>query len=160
MTDIKTFQSTLAWECTCSAFTTPNISSYQQTVPYFECTQYVANCQVANTANAAAQQACLAIDCAPNDPSTLLAVYSSSAAAGSATTSSAKSTSTSTSVATVSATTTTGTAVVASSASTTATAAATSSTTTSGTGAALSWAKTYGLGLFGAGAFALFGFAL
>lgn len=72
----------LTYNCVCSTMSTPNITQYTQTLPYFTCQQYIANC-VASTNSAAVQKQCMSIQCGSMD-STRAATGGAAASSGSA----------------------------------------------------------------------------
>lgn len=128
-------QNDLTYVCTCTDGSHPNISSYQQTLPFFVCTQWKANCIENNEMDLTAQQACLSVTCGSKNAS---AVPGASGGSGSST----------------SAGTTTPTA--------SATGGSQSSSTSSSKGlaAATNFASSYGTQLLAGGMLAAFGLAL
>ncbi|PNS17687.1 hypothetical protein CAC42_3082 [Sphaceloma murrayae] len=129
---------TLQYSCVCSSGALPNISDYQQTLPFFVCQTSIAQCITANT-DAAAQSRCRDVTCG-----------SRNATAQSATTSSAAPSSTSAS------------ATSSGSSSASASGSATGSATpaaSSGAAMALTVARDYGTPALLTGMLAIFGFA-
>ncbi|KAF2480688.1 hypothetical protein BDY17DRAFT_198066 [Neohortaea acidophila] len=132
----------LTYVCTCTDGSHPNISSYQQTLPFFVCTQWKANCIENNEMDLTAQQACLSVTCGSKNAS---AVGTSGGGSGSGSGSGSSSSSVSTSSATAAAT----------------SGSQSSSTSSSkGLAAATNFASSYGTQLLAGGMLAAFGLAL
>ncbi|WPH01141.1 Hypothetical protein R9X50_00397600 [Acrodontium crateriforme] len=92
---------TLAWTCTCTDGSKPNISDYQNTIPSLECNAWFSQCIAENTQDLAAQDQCKLVHCgtkAPNpdtsstsDSSSATSTASGTGTTGSSTTSTAAS---------------------------------------------------------------------
>ncbi|CAK4012988.1 Hypothetical predicted protein [Lecanosticta acicola] len=133
---------TLNYTCTCTNGNTPNISSYDQTIPSFVCAQWKTNCVANHPNDLDGQTGCLSVVCGDRNASSGIASTTSSASASAT----ASSTSSGTSGATGSAT-------------KSASASGTSATST-GAAVALSVAQNYGTGIVATALLALFGLAL
>ncbi|KAF1355276.1 hypothetical protein BDV97DRAFT_418969 [Delphinella strobiligena] len=142
---------TLNYTCTCSSGTTPNISSYEQTLPFYICQQWVGDCVLGHPNDLDGQTACQSVICGSGNAST--AQSSSSASSSASSTSSAAASSSSAAASTTSA-------AAASSGTGSATASSSAAATSKAAAAALSVAKTYGTGALAAGMLAVFGLAL
>ncbi|GAM85210.1 hypothetical protein ANO11243_032140 [Dothideomycetidae sp. 11243] len=77
--------STLDYTCTCRSGNTPNISEYTQTIPFYVCQTYIAQCIAANTNSAQAQDKCKATQCGNLTANSESAATTSSASSSSAT---------------------------------------------------------------------------
>lgn len=136
-------QQTLTYACQCNDGTTPNVTAYEQTLPFFECLQYRAEC-VAATTDAAVQLACNNITCgAKGSPADFAAQISMSAAMASPTSTSASSSAT-----------------AAPTSQTSAPAAASLTSSTGGAAVATAMSKNLGTGALVAGVFGGFAFLL
>jgi hypothetical protein len=134
----NTSQTTLDWTCTCINGNTPNFTDYTQTMPFYICQQWIANCVASNQGDAEAQFACRTVVCGSTEPnSTESADEDTPSSTSSASSSSA----------------TSGTPTSSGGASSAA-------ATSQGAAAALSVAKTYGTGILATGLLAIFGLAL
>ncbi|TKX25344.1 hypothetical protein C1H76_2577 [Elsinoe australis] len=69
----------LTYNCVCTSGASPNVSDYQQTLPFFVCQTSIAQCITANT-DAAAQSQCRAVTCGSRNASAATTTTSSSAA--------------------------------------------------------------------------------
>lgn len=136
----------LNYTCVCSDITTPNISSYEQTLPFYICEQWIIDCVAAHPNDLDGQTECQALTCGTKN------------ASSAATTSSSASSSTSSAASSSSAAASTTAAGAATSGSSTAS--STASATASGAAVALGLAKSYGTGALAAGMLAAFGLAL
>jgi len=153
-TDIPA-QSTLTYNCTCSAgTTTPNITNYQGTLPFFICQQWKGDCTAAHPNDLAGQTACQSVVCGMANASEAQVSMSSSSSMASSTQASSATGSATSGGGAAGAATTGGSSATGSS---TASAAAASS---SKSAAVANIAKDYGFGLLAAGMLAAFGLAL
>lgn len=138
MTDAAA-QSTLNYTCTCSDNSTPNISDYTQTVPFYVCDQWVANCVDNHPDDLTGQAGCRSVTCGSQNVSE--AETTTSSAAPDATTSASSSSGTE-------------------SPSTTTSSGAETSATESSAAMAVHVVENYGTGILFAAMMALFGLAL
>ncbi|KAG0635642.1 hypothetical protein HOY80DRAFT_430232 [Tuber brumale] len=68
----KCFPDNLYFDCVCNDGTTPNLTEYSQTIPYFRCQAEVKGCSDACTGNSRCQAACTANrPCGATDPQRL-----------------------------------------------------------------------------------------
>ena len=61
-------QTTLEYECICSDGEPANVSEYQETLPFYVCERWKGDCVEQNPEDAAAQQACLDVECGSLNP--------------------------------------------------------------------------------------------
>ncbi|GAB7349553.1 hypothetical protein MBLNU459_g0251t2 [Dothideomycetes sp. NU459] len=135
----------LTYVCTCQSGSTPNISDYTQTLPFYVCEQWRTDCTADHPNDLDGQTACQSLVCGSKNASESSTSSSSSSAAASTTSSAASSSATGGSPSTTSA-----------ASATSATAAATSKSAAM----AMNLAQSYGTGVLGAGLLALFGLVL
>ena len=76
-------QDTLVYTCTCSG-SKPNISAYINTIPYFVCEQWIANCVDNNPNDLKAITACRSVVCGSKNSSALSGAGASASASASA----------------------------------------------------------------------------
>ncbi|KXL42022.1 hypothetical protein M433DRAFT_150136 [Acidomyces richmondensis BFW] len=131
----------LNYTCTCTNGAHPNISAYQQTLPFFICEQWKGDCVAAHPKDLVGQTACLSVTCGTLNASS--AESSSSSAASTLSTTAATSAS----------------ATIGSSSSATSSSSSASSTSSSAA-MAMIVGKTYGTGILASTWLALFGLAL
>ncbi|KAK4546043.1 hypothetical protein LTR36_002180 [Oleoguttula mirabilis] len=133
---------TLNYTCTCTSGTTPNISSYDQTIPSFVCAQWIINCVDAHPNDLEGITACRSVVCGTKNASSGESSSSTSSASATATLSSTSS-------------------AASASATGSSTASSSSASASSSSGAvAMSVAMNYGTGILATGLLALFGLAL
>ncbi|KAL1304872.1 hypothetical protein AAFC00_003795 [Neodothiora populina] len=145
---------TLTYNCTCATGSTPNITDFQQTLPFFICQQWITDCVAGHPNDLDGITACHSVTCGDRNASSASSSSSSSSSASSTSSAAASSSSGAAASATsAAASATSGAASAASSA-----AAATSSSAASS--AAIGVAMNYGTGVLAAGMLAVFGLAL
>ncbi|GAB7340589.1 hypothetical protein MBLNU457_7000t1 [Dothideomycetes sp. NU457] len=145
---------TLTYNCTCSGgVTTPNITNYQGTLPFFICQRWIGDCTAAHPNDLAGQTACQSVQCGMANASEAQVSMSSSSSSASATQSSSA-TGTAAGGAAGAATTSGGSSATGSST------ASSASASSSRSAAVANVAKDYGFGVLAAGMLAAFGLAL
>jgi hypothetical protein len=138
-------QNTLNYTCTCTDGSSPNISAYQQTIPFYECQQWKTDCVAAHPNDLDGQTGCLSVTCGnlnassgESSTSSSMASTATASSTGSSAASSASATGSSTGSSTASS----------------------ASATSSSAAVAMSVAKNYGTGILAAAMLAVFGLAL
>ncbi|KAK4983054.1 hypothetical protein LTR66_008979 [Elasticomyces elasticus] len=134
---------TLTYACTCTDGSTPNISDYQSTLPFYICLKSKDQCVAAHS-DLSGQRACLAVTCGQRNASDASASSTTSSSAASSSTAAASSSGSG----------------AAGAASGSATASASASATRSASAAAMGFAQNYGTSALFAGMLAVFGLAL
>jgi len=148
-------QNTLTFVCSCTNGNSPNISSYDQTIPSFVCAQYIEDCVDAHPNDLDGITACRSIVCGNQNASSGLSSSSSSSASATTSLSSSASSEASETASTSATSSGSGSAGAATTSSGGAAAA-----TSSGSAAVMNVAKNYGTGILGAAFLAVFGLAL
>ncbi|KAK3677601.1 hypothetical protein LTR78_002451 [Recurvomyces mirabilis] len=150
---------TLNYTCTCSGGSSPNISDYTQTVPFFVCEQWKANCADAHPNDLQGLAGCHSVVCGAKNAS----AAGGSSGSSSASSGSASATGSSTGSATGAAGSASATGSAAASAASSGAASATSSAaaaSSSAASAAVGLAMQYSSGILAAAMLAVFGLAL
>ncbi|KAF1984544.1 hypothetical protein K402DRAFT_413778 [Aulographum hederae CBS 113979] len=129
---------TLDFECVCMNGNTPNISSFDQTLPSLECLEWKRQCISSHPNDLPGQNYCLSFQCGDRNATALASASSSASSGGSSSTASPTSSPTGEASPTDSP----------------------APAETSNAAVALSMAQQYGTGMIAAGFFALFGLAL
>jgi len=127
----------LTYSCTCLSGTTPNISSYGQTLPSLQCESWIGQCTAAHPNDLSGQTFCQSFQCGMKNASAVGAAASSASSSAGTASSTASGSSTGT-----------------------ASGASASSTTSKAAAAAFTAARDYGTGAVAMGLFAAFGLAL
>lgn len=131
------------YQCTCTDGSSPNISSYDQTIPSFICAQWKTNCVDNYPNDLDGQTGCLSVVCGDKNASSGIAATSTSSAAMSSATASSSSSGSG-----------------AGSGSATASSSSSTATTSDSAAVALRVAEQYGTGIIAGGLLALFGLVL
>ena len=61
-------QNSLEFECVCSDGETPDLSEYEETLPFYVCLEWRARCVEQSLEDAEAQQECIDVDCGSKSP--------------------------------------------------------------------------------------------
>ena len=62
-------QNTLEYECTCTDGSTPNITDYRDTLPFYVCQQWITDCTAAHPNDLSGQAACQSVTCGTQNAS-------------------------------------------------------------------------------------------